>query len=113
MIDRAKLTLCISFTAVVMLSTALAQQPKHSIKEVMEKGMKSGLMRAVISGNATTAQREQLLAMLESLAASQPKKGSSANWRARTTRMYQAAKDGDYQTLKEASRCLTCHKEHK
>ena len=79
----------------------------------MEKGMKSGLLRNVISGQATSEQRQELLGLLQSLAQNRPPKGSAENWRVRTTKMYQAAQAGDYAALKDSSRCLTCHKEHK
>ena len=110
---RLSYVLSLGLAVALLIGTAVAQRPQHSVKEVMKQGMKSGLLRTVISGQATAAQRQQMIALLESLVRSQPRKGSVSHWRERTVKMYQAAQAGDYTTLKEASRCLTCHKEHK
>lgn len=99
---------------------ARAEEPKHSIKEVMAKCMKpGGLCGKVAGGSATDEEKAQLLDYFKALAAGKPKKGEAESWKAKTEALVaaaQAAVDGSAEAgakLKAAANCMGCHSAHK
>jgi surface antigen len=88
-------------------------KPKHSIKDVMKKGMKGGLCKKVVSGKASDDEKKQLLAMFTAMAASKPPVGDADSWKAKTSALVKAVNDGDAAALKKAANCAACHKAHK
>lgn len=108
--------------AAATLTVAMAQdddKPKHTIKEVMKTCMKGGLCKKVASGEASDAEKKELVAMFESLAKNKPPKGEADSWKEKTTALLKAAKacaEGDEEAraaLMKAANCMGCHQAHK
>lgn len=124
-------TLIAAISAAAILSAfAVAQdeakteekkKPKHTIKEVMKKGLKGkeALNAKVLSGKATEKEKLALLDMFVSLVEAKPPKGDLASWQRFTgTAALAAAKvavgrEGATKELKAATNCAKCHKAHK
>jgi len=95
--------------------------PKYTIKEVMATAHKppTNLLRKVAQGDASDAEKDQLLELYQSLAASTPAKGDKAAWDERTGLLVAAAEaavKGDAEAgnlLTKASNCTACHADHK
>lgn len=90
-----------------------AAKPKHSIHDVMKKGMKKGLHKKVISGAANAEEKKLFIEMLTSLAASKPPRGDADSWKSKTSALLKAAQGGNAAALKKAVSCAACHKVHK
>lgn len=98
-----------------------AKKPKHSIKEVMKKGLKGkdALNAKVLSGKATDKEKLELLDMYVSLVEAKPPKGEPASWQkfAGTAALAAAkvavGREGATAELKAATKCAACHKAHK
>lgn len=98
-----------------------AVAPKYTIEEVMKKAhhRTTGLLRIVLSGTATGAQKAELLELYEALAENKPSKGDQADWAKRTALLVDAARaavDGNTgagEMLSRASSCKSCHSAHK
>ena len=92
---------------------------KFTIKEVMEQGMKGGLLKKVAAGGATADESQQLVSLLAALSANKPPRGDAADWDKRTAALVTAAKaaaEGDAEggaQLTMAAHCGACHREHK
>lgn len=121
-----RVTLCaiavlvVSFGVVLGVSRADDDaKPEYTIKQVMKKAHKEGLLKKVAGGNGNKADAEQLLDLYESLAKNEPPKGSAADWKKKTVALVDAAeavvdgKSGAAAQLKKASNCAACHKAHK
>ena len=111
-----------AFAIAVTIGTTGAIQekkPKHTISEVMKKVHKGGLLKKVISGQASPREKGQLLDYYVSLYENKPKKGAEASWTKRTADLVVGAakailKQQDaVATLRSASKCASCHKVHK
>jgi hypothetical protein len=95
------------------------EKPKYSIKDVMKKANKGGLLKKVVAGDADQAEKMELLDMYISLVENKPPKGDEASWqRLAGTSALAAAKvavgrEGAEAELKEATNCAACHKPHK
>jgi hypothetical protein len=104
----------VAILSVAFLLNADAQEkPKYSVKEVMQKAMKSGLCKKVASGKGSDAEKQELVELFTSLHQNKPKKGDSDNWKKMTDALLAAAKSGDGKALATAANCAACHKEHK
>lgn len=98
-----------------------AKKPKHTIKEVMKKGLKGkeALNAKVLSGKATDKEKLELLDMYVSLVENKPPRGEAASWQKFSgTAALAAAKvavgrEGAMKELKAATNCAKCHKAHK
>lgn len=94
-------------------------KPKHDIKAVMKTAMKGGLCKKVGDGQASDAEKKELLELFEALGKNKPPKGDEKSWKEKTTALVDAAKacaenkDGAADKLKKAANCGACHKEHK
>ena len=88
-------------------------KPKHSIKNVMKKGMKGGLCKKVASGKASDDEKKLLVEMFTAMAASKPPRGDADSWKTKTSALLKAAQDGNGAALKKAANCAACHKAHK
>ena len=117
---RAVLTML----GIVAISTAClvgarAEDKKVTIKDVMKNCMKGGLCKKVASGGASDAEKKQLLAAFEALAAAKPPRGDAESWKAKSSALVAAAKkavagdDGAGEALKAAANCKSCHSAHK
>ncbi|MCS7047400.1 MAG: hypothetical protein NZO58_13665 [Gemmataceae bacterium] len=94
-------------------------KPKHTIAEVMAKAMKGGLCKKCASGEATEAEKKELVELFTSLSQNEPPKGDLKDWKKRTGALLDAAKKiaaGDEKAgkaLGAAANCAACHKAHK
>ena len=85
-----------------------------SIKRIMERAMKKGLLLdRVIEGRAAPKERVELNELLTDLASAKPPIGTAASWQAKTAALLQAARTGNGPALRAAADCAACHREHK
>ena len=112
---RKFLVACLVVALGWVASTGAQEAAKYSIKDVMQKAHKGGLMKKVADGKATAEEKKQLVEYYEALAANKPPKGDEASWKEKTAELLAAAKDaaaGNLDKLK-AINCGACHKAHK
>ena len=107
------------------IAVALADQgddekkAKHSIKEVMKNAHKDGLLKKVLSEDASAEEKLVLLDHDLSLLDNKPPKGDEDAWHQKTGAVVLAAakvavgRDGALKELKTATNCGACHKAHK
>ena len=106
----------------VAFSLALAADeatPKYTIKEVMKKAHKDGLLKKVAGGQGTKADAEELLDLYKALGPNKPPKGDPESWKAKTVALVEAAQE----VVERQSSARTsgwrkpptaeCHKAHK
>jgi hypothetical protein len=96
------------------------EEEKITIKQVMQKAHKAGLLKdLVVKGDATDEQKAELLKLYKGLAAAKPPKGAEDSWKTKTKALVDAAqaavdgKEGAGQALAKASNCKACHDAHK
>lgn len=118
-------TLCLLFLASATVAPfALATQeedtkPEHTIKDVMKKAMKDGLLKKVAGGEATDEEKKELLDMFISLVENKPPKGEMESWHnlagasALAAAKMVVGREGAADELKAATNCKACHSEHK
>ncbi len=115
-------TFCVAaLTATTILDVQAAEKPKYSMEEIMKTGMKgdTSVLKKVVDGVATDAEKKQLLAYVQALTQHEPSKGDAASWKAKTSALVavtQKVVNGDKAAiaqLKEASNCKACHNVHK
>ena len=104
----------------VALSSAEEKEKEITIKEVMQKAHKAGLLKdLVVKGDATDEQKAELLRLYKGLAAAKPPKGDAESWKTKSKALVDAAqaavdgKEGAGQMLMKASNCKACHDAHK
>ena len=101
--------------------TLLAQddKPKYTVKEVMDKAHKQGLLGKVTKGEASKEDKTQLVELYTALGKNKVTKGGEASWKEKTDALLAAAKEaaedkaGAADKLKKASNCKDCHSVHK
>lgn len=104
---------------VAMAGMVHADEAASSIKDVMKKAHKSGLLKKVVKGEGTAADAKELLALYEAMAKFEPKKGDADSWKSNTTAVVDAAKAvvdgkaGAVKSLSAATSCKGCHNAHK
>jgi hypothetical protein len=93
---------------------------KYSIKDVMKKAMKGGLVAKESKGTATDEEAKTVLAMFKDLSAATPPKGDEESWKMKTKALVDAAQlyvDGKKSdaaaAFKGAANCMACHSSHK
>lgn len=92
---------------------------KYSIKDVMQNAHKAGLLKKVLDGEASQADKLALLDHYVSLTESKPPQGSPEGWEAKSNAVVVAAakvavgRDDGMELLKGATNCAACHKEHR
>ena len=94
-------------------------KPKYTIKQIMKDGLKGGLAKKVVGGEATDKEKIQLLDYAIALYETKPKKGDPASWTKLTGNLVTAAakvaidpKVGT-EALGKAVNCKACHNVHK
>jgi cytochrome c553 len=100
---------------------AAEEKAKLDIEQVMEKAHKGkpSLFQKVLKGEASSAEKKELVNLYEELGKNKPPKGSEADWKKRTTALVKAAKgvaedkEGSTAALKKAANCKACHDQHK
>ncbi len=96
-------------------SAPVAAPPQNSIKEVMKLAHKDGLLKKVVDGEATDAEKQQLLDLYIDMLEGTPEKGEQTEWLMAAGRSVVAAakvvvgRDGAVDELKEATNCKACH----
>ncbi len=101
------------------LVNAEDEKPKHTTKEVMKLAHKGGLMKKVVDGKATDAEKKQLVELYTSMAGNKPPKGDAEAWKEKTDAVVAAAKaaaegkEGAGPLLQKATNCMGCHSAHK
>jgi surface antigen len=94
-------------------------KPKYTIKQIMKDGLKGGLAKKVIGGNASEKEKIQLLDYAIALYETPPKKGDPASWTKLTGNLVAAAAKvaidpkADTAALGKALDCKACHNKHK
>jgi cytochrome c553 len=97
------------------------KKPKYTIKEVMNKAHKGGILKKVLSGKAEEDDVKELVIGYTALSLNKPPRGDAKAWKKRTEALVKAAKaveknDTDKKALaalKKASNCAACHNVHK
>ena len=111
--------LVVAFAGVVVFNLRADDKPKNTIKEVMQKAHKDGLLKKVSGGKADDGEKKELLSLYEDLAKNKPEKGDEKSWHTKTEAIVKAAKgvvEGDKKAaggLGKATNCKACHDAHK
>jgi hypothetical protein len=106
-----------------VVSVARAEEegakPKHTIKEVMKLAHKDGLLKKVTEGQASDAEKKQLLDLYVSMVEAKPEKGSEESWHKLAGSAAMAAakvvvgREDGVELLKTTTNCKACHDVHK
>ena len=90
-------------------------EPANTIKDVMKKAHKDGLLKKVTDNQATDEEKKQLLDLYIDMLEGTPKKGEKGDWVMAAGRSVVAAskvvvgREGAIDELKEATNCKACH----
>lgn len=94
-------------------------KPKFTIKQIMKKAHKDGMMKKLALGEGTKEDARELVEMYEALGENKPPRGDVESWKAKTAALVAAAqevldgKEGAGNRLRKAADCAGCHKIHK
>ena len=109
-------------TVVGSLSGAVAapqEEPENSIKDVMKKAHKDGLLKKVMSGQASDDDKKMLLDLYIDMLEGVPEKGDRGEWIMASGPSVIAAgkvvvgREGALEELKTATNCKNCHDKFK
>ena len=113
-------SLAAAVLALGLFGTAGAQsKPKYNIKTIIKYGLKGGLAKKVVGGEATGKEKIQLLDYAIALYENKPKKGDAASWTKLTGDLVTAAAKvaidprASTEALGKAVNCKACHNKHK
>ena len=90
-------------------------EPANSIKDVMKKAHKDGLLKKVLEDQASDDEKKQLLDLYIDMLEGTPEKGEKTEWLMMAGRSVVAAskvvigREGAVAELKEATNCKACH----
>jgi cytochrome c556 len=119
---QCRFGLTVLAAAILMTGGILAQAPPMlTIKEVMKEAHKrpKELLRKVVLGKASPADKERLRELYQALAKNSPPKGSDQDWKTTTDLMIASAeavianKPDAARQLERAANCKSCHEAHK
>ena len=106
--------------ALLAAACQLLEGGRIPMKTIMRQGFKNddALLKRILEGNATQADKDRFVTFTESLADFTPQKGAAQSWSEKTTAILMTARnvatgDGDLAALKMATDCRACHKVHK
>ena len=105
--------------AAVLAADSDSGKPKYTIKEVMKRAHKDGLLKRLAIGQGTKAEARELLELYEALGRSEPPMGEPESWKQTTETLIAAARDrvegkpDAGKRLQKAANCAECHKMHK
>jgi hypothetical protein len=97
----------------------VAEDPKYTTKEVMNKAHKGGLLKKVMDGKASADDKAKLVEYYEAMPGQKPNQGDDAAYKKLCETLVTAAKaaqkgeDGWKAKLQKASNCKACHDSHK
>lgn len=100
-------------------AAGVAEEEEITISSVMKEAMKGGLNKKVIEGEASTEEKDRLLALFQGLAANEPPEGDEESWKEKTKALVEgaeAAVKGEAEApalLKGAASCKACHDAHR
>src|SRR5437899_1372817 len=100
----------LAIVAVVGLSLR-ADEPKNSIKDVMKKAHKDGLLKKVVGNKASDDEKKELVALYEDLAKNKPPMGDEGSWKTKTEALVKAAKgvaEGDKKSVAALNKATKC-----
>jgi len=95
--------------ALLLDGAAVGGEKEVTIKIVMQKAHKGGLLGKVLSGKATAEEKKELVNYYEAMVKLKPPQGEEAAWKEKTKALLAAAKGEDTAALKKASNCGACH----
>ncbi len=109
-----------AFVGMTVLGAA-DEKPKLDIEKIMEKAhdKDDGILKIVVNGKATDAQKKELLELYVELGKNKPPKGDAKSWKTKTDALVLAAKEvvagkeDGIKDLKKATNCKACHAIHK
>lgn len=113
--------LAVAFAGMTVLGAA-DDKPKYTIETIMGKAHGENndkLLKKVISGKASAAEKKELLELYTELAKNKPPKGDAKGWKQKNDALVSAAKDavaGKKEAdrgLEKAADCMACHDAHK
>lgn len=113
------LAVCLLFAAESARASDAGTKPKYTIKQVMKKAHKDGLMKKLAMGEGSKEDAKELLELYEALGESKPPRGAAENWKKMTQEMVDAAQDVVHgkkdagHRLTKAANCMGCHRMHK
>ncbi len=124
--NRTALCIAAALVLAIVVSSAVhvigqegETKSKHSIKDVMKRAHKGGLLEKVLKGDATQEDKLELLDHYVSLTENKPPKGEAESWADKTNAVVVAAakvvvdRDDGSELLKKATNCMACHSNHK
>jgi hypothetical protein len=95
--------------ALLLDGAAVGGEKEITIKVVMQKAHKGGLLGKVLSGKASDEEKKQLVTYYEAMVKLKPPVGEEDAWKEKTKALLAAAKGEDVDVLKKASNCGACH----
>jgi hypothetical protein len=106
--------------ALCVAPAAQDQKPKFTIAEVMDQAhSKTGLLKKVMSGQSSKAEKEELVGLYTALTLNKPPKGDPKSFKEKAGALLEGAKaavkdekDG-IAKLKKAANCKACHEAHR
>ena len=121
---RAPLTIATCLSCALVFGIAFSadeppNKPKHTIKDVMQKVHKGGLLKRVLDGQASPEEKLALLDHHISLIENKPPKGDMESWHELAGKATLASakvvvgRKGAPAELKNATNCVACHKVHR
>jgi len=85
------MTTLLAVVFLVDAGSGAGDKAKYTIKEVMDKAHKSGLLKKIQKGEADKKDREELAELYKALVESKPPKGDVEEWRKTTTVLHKIA----------------------
>ena len=121
---RAPLTIATFLSCALVFGIAFSadeppKKPKHTIKDVMQKVHKEGLLKKVLDGQGRSEEKLALLDHYISLVENKPPKGDMDSWHELAGKATLASakvvvgRKGAPAELKNATNCVACHKVHR
>ena len=118
------LAAAILLTLAVVMTTSLTRaadddKAKVTTKQVMKRALKGPLTKKVATGEASDAEKKELLSLFQAMAKNDPPKGDAESWKEKNAALVKAAMaavKGDSNAgaaLKKAADCKNCHSKHK
>ena len=108
----------LSLFATLAAFSSLSADQSNAFEEIMKKGFKSteekpALLKKVIDGTASEAEKAKLAEYLKKMVGLKPPEGNAASWKKKTQALVSAMEKNDLNVLKNAANCKACHKVHK
>ena len=108
----------LSLFATLAAFSSLSADQSNAFEEIMKKGFKSteekpALLKKVVDGKATKAEKAKLAEYLKKMVDLKPPEGNAASWKKKTQALVSAMEKNDLNALKNAANCKACHNVHK